>query len=365
MTTPIGPRFAPPAHLDDTRRAIWAETIDRLTASGGLFRADPQVILVYVENIASHRQASQLIAGSNVLITRGDRAVENPALAVQRRSADAIARASRALGLGRTAQPDPMMGGQAPGPLEATTPADRTGGARWCDEHGRLECVHHRNRRACGCGPGAPPRPEGCCHQAAVPGTPACRNHAGISLAAARERGQVAIARATYGTPIDIDPVEGLLTAVRWSWGHVCALRRLVEQIEAAAGPDTAAGAGPLWAGTTRMVTRDGEVIEQVMTAGEHVILQAYNAERDRFTRVCAAAIAQGVQQQAVDAAKAQAASMGRLLDAIFAALFALPAELAGQPGAVAVREWQQAQLPAVVPAAIRAWTPETPEAAG
>ena len=360
MTTPQPPaRFAPPAHLDDERRAIWAETIDRLTANGGLFRADPHVILTYVENIASHAQASRLVAQTNVLITRGDRAVENPALAVQRRSADAIARSSRALGLGRTTAPDPMNPGQAPGPHRPTTPADAAGGARWCDTHHQYECTHHRNRRACGCPQGAPPRPEGCCHRPATRGTDSCTNHAGVTREEARERGAVAIARATYGTPLDIDPVAGLLEEVRWSWGHVCALRRLVEQIEATANPDAAPGSGPLWFGPARITTRDGEVVEHVVTAGEHVILQAYNREREHFTRVCAAAIAQGVQQQAVDAAKAQAASMGRLLDAIFAALFTIPEHLAAQPGAVAVREWQQAQLPAVVPAAIRAWSPE------
>jgi P27 family predicted phage terminase small subunit len=363
MTTPAPPaRFAPPAHLDDTRRAIWNETIDRLTASGGLFRADPQVILVYVENIASHRQASQLVAQTNVLITRGDRAVENPALAVQRRCADAITRASRALGLGRAAQPDLMAGGQAPGPRDPTSPADPAGGAR------RYECTHHRHRRACGCPPGAPPRPEGCCHENAIRGTPACHIHAGVTREQARERGAVAIARATYGTRADITPVEGLLEEVRWSWGHVVALRRLVEEIEAArevpAGAEGTPGGSRLWWGEARRVTRDGDVVEQTVTAGEHVILQAYNREREHFTRVCAAAIAAGAQQSAVDLARTAGASFGRLLDAIFAALFTLPDHLAAAEGAVAYREWQRAQLPEVVPAAIRAWDPDAPQAA-
>jgi P27 family predicted phage terminase small subunit len=368
MTTPQPPaRFAPPAHLDEGRRAIWNETIDRLTASGGLFRADPQVILVYVENIASHRQASQLVAQTNVLITRGDRAVENPALAVQRRCADAITRASRALGLGRATQPDPMNPGEAPGPLLPTQPADPVGGARWCDRHHQHECTHHRNKRACGCPPGVPPRPEGCCHRPAIRGIDACRHHAGVSREEAARRGQVAIARATYGTRADIGPVEGLLEEVRWSWGHVCALRRLVEEIEAAyevpAGAEGTPGRSRLWWGEARRVTRDGDVVEQTVTAGEHVILQAYNREREHFTRVCAAAIAAGAQQQAVDLARTAGASFGRLLDAIFAALFTLPDHLAAAEGALAYREWQREQLPAVVPAAIRAWDPDAPRA--
>lgn len=365
MTTPQPPaRFAPPAHLDETRRAIWAETIDRLTASGGLFRADPQVILVYVENIAAHRQASALVAQTNVLITRGDRAVENPALAVQRRCADAITRASRALGLGRPGG-DPISGQAAAGPIRTTEPADAAGGARWCDQHRRLECVHHRVQ--CGHPAGVPVPPEGCCHQASIRGTRSCRKHAGVTLEEARRRGQVAIARATYGTRADIGPVDGLLEEVRWSWGHVCALRRLVEEIEAAyedrAGAEGTAGRSRLWWGEARRVTRDGDVVEQTVTAGEHVILQAYNREREHFTRVCAAAIAAGAQQSAVDLARTAGASFGRLLDAIFAALFTLPDHLAAAEGALAYREWQRAQLPAVVPAAIRAWDPDAPRA--
>jgi len=94
-------RLDPPAHFDDERREIWAETVSRLTSSGRVFRADPEVLGTYVEAVRSHRQASRLLAQTNVLLTRDGRAVENPALAVQRRSAEAIARASKALGLDR------------------------------------------------------------------------------------------------------------------------------------------------------------------------------------------------------------------------------------------------------------------------
>jgi P27 family predicted phage terminase small subunit len=99
-------RLDPPSHFDDERREVWAETVNRLTSSGRVFRADPEVLGTYVEAVRSHRQASRLLSQTSVLLTRDGRAVENPALAVQRKSADAMARASRALGLDHLPVPD-------------------------------------------------------------------------------------------------------------------------------------------------------------------------------------------------------------------------------------------------------------------
>jgi P27 family predicted phage terminase small subunit len=110
-------RLEPPAHYDDERRQVWADTVARLTDSGRVFRADPEILNTYVEAVRSHRQASRLLASTNVLLTRDGRAVENPALAVQRRSADAMTRASKALGLDRApmdSESSMMAGNSAP-----------------------------------------------------------------------------------------------------------------------------------------------------------------------------------------------------------------------------------------------------------
>jgi P27 family predicted phage terminase small subunit len=353
MTTPQPPRrLEPPAHYDDDHRAIWNDAVARLTAAGRVFRADHEVLAAYVEAVHSHRQASRLLGQTNVLITRNGQAVENPALAVQSKTATAMARASRTLGLDKTPG-DPIGLPDAP---------DRTGGARWCDTHNRHECAKHKRR--CGHDTALPPPLEGCCHQPNVTGIDACTHHSGRSRAAAREAGQVNLAR-LYGTPLDIDPIAGLLEEVRWSWGHVVALRALVTQIAAADG--TPAGHGPagpagvggdLFWGRSRTLTRDGIEVERLDTAGEHVILQAYNRERERFVKACAAAVSAGAQQQAVDTAKAVGAGLGRLLDGIFAALFVLPGDLAAVPGAARLLEWQRAQVPVVVPELIRQWNP-------
>lgn len=111
-------RLEPPAHYDDERRQVWADTLARLTSSGRVFRADPEILNTYVEAVRSHRQASRLLSQSNVLLTRDGRAVENPALSVQRRSAEAMTRASRALGLDRAPLAgDPSMTAGDPAPV--------------------------------------------------------------------------------------------------------------------------------------------------------------------------------------------------------------------------------------------------------
>jgi P27 family predicted phage terminase small subunit len=92
-------RLDAPSHYDDERREIWAETVRRLTAAGRVFRADTEILNTYVEAVRSHRQASRMLAETNVLVVRNGQARENPALGVQRKTADAMARASRALGL--------------------------------------------------------------------------------------------------------------------------------------------------------------------------------------------------------------------------------------------------------------------------
>jgi P27 family predicted phage terminase small subunit len=89
----------PPDRYDPERQAIWRDAATRLTAGGRPFRADPEVLNTYVEAIRAHRQASAILAQTNVMITRDGKAEENPALAIQRRTAQQVAQTSRALGL--------------------------------------------------------------------------------------------------------------------------------------------------------------------------------------------------------------------------------------------------------------------------
>lgn len=344
-------RLDPPPGYDDERRAIWADTITRLSDAGQLFRADPDTLDAYVQAIRSHRQATRLLDATSVLVTRGDRAVENPALAVQRRQGETIARLARALGLrrGATAAGAVSVPAQPPAPV---------GAARWCERHARPECTHHKRR--CGHRKDQPPPPGGCCHEQAVRGTDACYHHAGVSLDTARARGAAAMLR-LYAAPLEVSPAEGLLDEVRWSAGHVAALRaevqRLAGTVPGQPGPggtvtesDTAPQTGSLFWGAARVTVRDGELAEVVEQAGPHAVLAAYDAERAHFARVCKAALDAGAQQQAIDLARVLGADVGRLIDAVIDRLELDPR--------------QRALVPVVVPEVIRTWTPATAAAA-
>jgi P27 family predicted phage terminase small subunit len=189
-------RLDPPAHYDDERRQIWAETVTRLTSSGRVFRADPEVLGTYVEAVRSHRQASRLLAQTNVMITRDGIAMENPALAIQRKSAEAMARASRSLGLDRIPA-DPIADEPPGAPIAA--PARR----RWCEEHKRHECRHKRQD-------GTP------CHQyRLVAGLDVCRKHGGKTIGELRADGRTAALEAQAARELahlDVPPVTDPLT---------------------------------------------------------------------------------------------------------------------------------------------------------
>lgn len=188
-------RLEPPGHYDPELRAIWADAVTRLTTGGRIFRADPEVLDAYVQAVRAHRQASRILAQSDVTELRDGRTIENPALTIQRRCAEEMARASKALGLHwtPTSATDPIAGAPLPSPI--APPADRR---RWCDEHQRLECRHNRQD-------GTP------CHQyRLVAGLDVCRKHGGKSIDKLRadgEQRQAETAAAKMLAQLDIAPV--------------------------------------------------------------------------------------------------------------------------------------------------------------
>ena len=329
----------PPAHYgpDDPRRAIWTQTVNRLTANGQLFKADPGVLAAYVEQVHTNQRAAQLLTQTDVLIIRDGRAVANPAADLQRRSATAIATLARALGLGKT----PIASALEDAPI-----ADPR---RWCEDHDRWECKHRR-------------QDGGWCHQwRTVAGTGECRKHGGLPLDQLRAKGAANLAR-LYGQPRETTPVAALLDEVRWSAGHVDALRAELATLEEGgtplAGTPPAGGqfggsSGTLFWGTTKVTTKDGAETERVEEARPHAIVTAYNLERLYLAKVAHAAISAGAQQEAVDVAKALGAGLGLLLDAIFDALFVVPPDLE-RAGPAELIAWQRRQVPQVVPAIMR-----------
>jgi P27 family predicted phage terminase small subunit len=143
-------RLEPPAYFDDEHRAIWADAVTRLTSSGRVFRADPEVLAAYVEAVRSHRQATRLLAQSSVMIVRDGKAVENPALAIQQRAAAAMAAASRSLGLDRVpgtvtaAEPEPVHDSKFCGGPKRQGEGNCTRPAGWGTPHpGTGRCKLH------------------------------------------------------------------------------------------------------------------------------------------------------------------------------------------------------------------------------
>lgn len=109
-------------------------------------------------------------------------------------------------------------------------PQFNPGGARWCDEHGRMECNKRRSR---GRGP---------CHGAAVRGTDACPTHAGTTLEVAKAKGEARItAWSAIGQPAGGKPVDAgmaVLGMLQMSWLRAAAYGELLRQQVVTEAPD-------------------------------------------------------------------------------------------------------------------------------
>lgn len=95
-----------PDGVSDTVREIWDYTVGQLEAMSCASPADRDSLLCYCEAVAVHRQASEILARSNILIRRKDTdtLMRNPALAVQRDAALLIARFAQHFGLSPSAR---------------------------------------------------------------------------------------------------------------------------------------------------------------------------------------------------------------------------------------------------------------------
>jgi len=157
-------------------------------------------------------------------------------------------------------------------------------------EHGRRCTARNRQGKQCG--------------RNAVPGALVCSLHGGAApqvQAAAQRRIALAdaeLAARTLGLLIDISPEQALLDEVQRCAGMVAFYQRQVEQIAKVSAQDL------VWGMTKDKIGGDdrGETYE----SAPNVWLQLFNAERDRLTRTCAAAIRAGIEERRVKLAEQQ-----------------------------------------------------------
>lgn len=98
--------------------------------------------------------------------------------------------------------------------------------AFWCDEHGRLECVHAR----------ALNRGGGRCHSMAIKGLNACRRHSGFSSTVAKARGDAKVSAWMAMGEMNgaVDPGQAVLAVLQMSWLRLAAYSELLrQQVEA------------------------------------------------------------------------------------------------------------------------------------
>lgn len=107
---------------------------------------------------------------------------------------------------------------------EKLGPDNNPGGARWCLEHGRLECTKSRTRRQGG----------GQCHARAIQGLNACKNHSGHRVHIAKSKGQARItAWSAIGKPANgegVDSGMAVLGVLQMTWLRLAAYGELLRQ---------------------------------------------------------------------------------------------------------------------------------------
>lgn len=162
-------------------------------------------------------------------------------------------------------------------------------GARWCEDHERWECSKQRSKG------------RGDCHQPAVRGMHACRNHVGKELDLAKTQGEANMAAWQAAGNSDKPPLDlgaAVMDQLRVAviradiYGELLRIQISAEEIAGLVGPTYAAG-------------RDGARVE----TGEQVrALARLEAEwRDRVVKYAETAHRMGIATQVIELAQGQA----------------------------------------------------------
>lgn len=174
------------------------------------------------------------------------------------------------------------------------------GGARWCEQHQRLECTKNRSHQ------------RGQCHQAARRGTDACRLHSGKRAAQHVVEGEARIritAFNPHGEDVTIDASTAVMTVLQMSYLRLGMYSEMLRQQIAAEGqvaddPNEVdrPNASGLIGFRYGAAGKDGVVYVQSEEVRALVTLEA--TERDRVVKYAKTAHDMGISSQLISLAE-------------------------------------------------------------
>ncbi len=175
------------------------------------------------------------------------------------------------------------------------------GGAKWCDTHGRLECVKNKSR---GRGP---------CHGPAIKGTHTCPVHAGTTRAVAMVKGHARInAWSAMGRPAEgegVDSSAAVLGMLQQSWLRAHLYGQLLQAQAAKDGTGEAGVTGGDPGDTSGLIGyrygaagKDGNIYAVSEEARALVALEA--SERDRVVKYAKTAHDMGISDRMIGMAE-------------------------------------------------------------
>lgn len=177
--------------------------------------------------------------------------------------------------------------------------------ARWCEEHGRLECTRQRSKG------------RGQCHGLAFVGLDVCRMHAGMSGEMAKVRGQALSAFSSLGTDERIiDPKGAVMAMLQVSWlrAHLYA-GMLADQLEADSDSD---GYGLAVAGESGGLI--GHVVDgttgKATSEAVRALVALEGAERDKVVRYSEVGHRMGIEEWQTAILDGQAEQLVRVIRA-------------------------------------------------
>lgn len=204
----------------------------------------------------------------------------------------------------------------------SNTRPGHSGGAIWCDDHQRWECVKHRKAA----------RGGGRCHARAVVGLNRCRAHLGVKPELGRAQGEAMDAWSTAGQ-LDLTPAEAVVAMYKLAFTRAHFYGGLLEEqvLQAHSDDPDAESFGESTRGAAPVGEGAGLIGHQfsadkewgIYPTGEAIrgLVQLEAQERDRVVRFAKAAHDMGIADREIRLAEQQGALIAAAVKRILAGL--------------------------------------------